>query len=146
MIAGPVSLCLFSSSNLTSSVETYHTGAGLADPVFVPTSTSRAFINGTNLQFDVDPYPFSLNANPGDTNYARWEPTTIASGYGPGSFFINGGEGIQVDTPEFGGWLVCEWYHGDNAPQLFQLISGFNTPGLCYPATCWTVNLIPEYI
>jgi len=131
-------------------IETYHTGAGLADPVFVPTPTSRAFLNDTNLQFDVNPYPFSLNAFPSDTNYARWEPTTITSGFGSGFFYDDGPNGIQVNNTEHDGWIVCEWYHDDNAPQLFQMIKGFDDVGLNpytdIPATCSRVLLIPQWI
>jgi len=129
-------------------VETYHTGAGMADPVFTsdPSSKARAFLNGTNLQFDVNPYPFSLNAFPSDDNYARWEPTTITSGFGTGYFVNNGPDGIQVDNEEHGGWIVCEWYHGVNAPQLFQLIKGFDDDAYDLPATCANVLLFPVYI
>lgn len=128
-------------------VETYHTGAGLADPVFVSSpGGSRAFLNDTNLQFDVDAYPFATNAFPGDTNYARWEPVTIASGYGSGGFVNNGPDGIENNNVEFGGWIVCEWYHGINAPQLFQLIKGFDTSPYDIPSSCARVLLFPDYI
>lgn len=131
-------------------VETYHTGAGLADPVFSPTPTSRAFLNGTNLQFDVDAYPFSMNAFPSDTNYGRWEPVTLSSGYGSGDFVNEASAGIQVNDPEADGWIVCEWNHGDNAPQLFQMIKGFDDVGLNpytdIPATCARVILFPQWI
>lgn len=127
------------------SLEAYHTGAGLADPVFTNGTGSPAFLNGTNLQFDVSPFPFSVNAEPGDTNYARWEPVTIASGYGSGGFLNNGSAGIVSDNPEFGGWLVCEWFHGINAPQLFQLIEGFDADPYVFPDTCSRVVLLPEF-
>ncbi|KAH8772219.1 hypothetical protein F5882DRAFT_410655 [Hyaloscypha sp. PMI_1271] len=131
-------------------IETYHTGAGQADPVFTPNATSRAFLNGTNLQFDVNLYPFSLNAFASDTSYSRWEPTTITAGYGSGSFYNDGPDGIQVDNSEHDGWIVCEWYHGDNAPQLFQMIKFFDNVGLNpftdIPATCSRVLLIPQWI
>jgi len=127
-------------------LETYHTGAGLADPVFTNTTVSPAFLNGTQLQFDVGgTYPFSAVASPGDTNYARWEFVIIEIGYGVGDFVIEGKEGIQVDSEEFGGWLVCEWWHAVNAPQLFQLITGFDTDPDDIPSTCSRALLIPEY-
>jgi hypothetical protein len=128
-------------------VETYHTGAGLADPVFVPSPNgSRAYLNDTNLQFDVSPYPFGTNASPGDTNYARWEPVTIAAGYGSGGFVNNGLDGIESNNEEFGGWIVCEWFHGIDAPQLFQLIKGFDTSPYIIPSSCARVLLFPDYI
>jgi len=127
-------------------LEAYHTGAGLADPVFAATPATPAFLNSTQLQFDQKTnivVPFSVTASVYDGNYARWEPVTISSGYGTAGF-VNTDEGIIIDSEEFAGWLVCEWYHSDNAPQLFQLINGFvgTDP---FPSTCSTVQLIPVY-
>jgi hypothetical protein len=130
-------------------VQAWHTGAGMADPVFVSDSPSRAFLNGTSLQFDVSPYAFGVDAVPSDDNYGRWEPVTISSGYGSGPWVNSGADGLQVDAEESDGWLVCEWYHGDNAPQLFQLIKGFDDVGTTVgdvPSTCGPVLLIPEWI
>ena len=148
-----------SSAYSQGAVEAYHTGAGLADPVFVPpypTETSsggsRAYLNSTNLQFDASPYPFSANGSPDDTNYARWEPATINAGYGSGGFEDQGeGKGIVQTNEEFDGWLICEWFHGDNLPQLFQLIKGFD--GLAdlgenagsFPCSCARGLLIASY-
>lgn len=126
-------------------LEAYHTGAGLADPVFTNGTGSRAFLNGTNLQFDVAAFPFAANAEPGDTNYARWEPVTIASGYGSGGFVNEQSAGIVSDNPEFDGWLVCEWFHDINAPQLFQMIKGFDVDPYVFPETCSRVVLLPQY-
>jgi len=128
-------------------VEEYHTGAGLADPVFVASpGGSPVYLNNTNLQFDVEAFPFSADASPGDTNYARWEPVTIGSGYGSGGFVDSGVDGIESTNEEFGGWIVCEWFHDINAPQLFQLISGFDTSPLDLPSSCANVQLFPEYL
>ena len=130
-------------------VEAWHTGAGEADPVFVSSTPSPAYLNGTNLQFDVSPYPFSANGLPSDTNYGRWEPVTITSGYGSGPWSNNGSFGLQVVAEESDGWLVCEWYHGANAPQLFQLIAGFDGVGAAahdVPSSCGPVLLIPKWI
>jgi len=126
--------------------EAYHTGAGQADPVFAATAATPAFLNDTQLQFAINSSvvtPFSVTASDYDGNYARWEPVTISSGYGT-TGFVNTDEGIIIDSEEFAGWLVCEWYHSDNAPQLFQLISGFvgTDP---FPSTCSTVKLIANY-
>ncbi|KAI9052594.1 hypothetical protein LZ554_003937 [Drepanopeziza brunnea f. sp. 'monogermtubi'] len=126
-------------------IEAYHTGAGLADPVFKVAGTP-AYLNNTQLQFDANAYPFSLVASAGDTNYARWEPTSIGISYGSTGFANAGSKGIIINSTEFGGWLVCEWFHGANLPQLFQLIKGFNAPGDVYPASCARVKLIPKWI
>jgi hypothetical protein len=128
-------------------VEAYHTGAGLADPVFVASPNgARAYLNNTNLQFDVYQFPFSADASPGDTNYARWEPVSISAGYGSGGFVNNRSSGIVSNNEEFGGWIVCEWFHGINLPQLFQLIKGFASEPADLPSSCANVHLFPEFI
>jgi len=127
-------------------VEAYHTGAGTADPVLAKNATTPAFLNGTNLQFDQSPYPFGVVASISDTNYARWEPVTISSGYGSGDFSNEASAGIRVTDEESDGWIICEWSHGDNAPQLFQLIKGFDDgPVVDLPATCARVVLLPQF-
>ncbi|TVY45193.1 hypothetical protein LOCC1_G004580 [Lachnellula occidentalis] len=128
------------------SLEAWHTGAGFADPVFVNGTGTPAFLNGTHLQFDQNPYAFSALGSPSDTNYARWEPVGIQSGYGTGAWKSNGSDGWVVDAEEFGGWLVCEWFHGINAPQLFQLISGFDAEPYTIPSSCARVLLFAVYI
>lgn len=127
------------------SLEAWHTGAGTADPVFVSGTGSPAFLNGTNLQFDVSQFAFSADGFPSDTNYARWEPVTIGSGYGSGGWVNNGSAGIVQDNEEFDGWLVCEWFHGTNAPQLFQMIKGFDGDAYVFPSSCSRVVLLPQY-
>jgi hypothetical protein len=127
-------------------VEAYHTGAGLADPVFTNGTGSRAFLNGTNLQFDVDPYPFSINAIPSDDNYARWENVGITSGFGSGTWENQGSAGLQVTEEEADGWVVCEWVHVFNAPQLFQMVKGFDAPAYEVPSSCARVLLFPLFI
>ncbi|TEY51371.1 hypothetical protein BOTCAL_0266g00030 [Botryotinia calthae] len=131
-------------------LEAWHTGAGMADPVFVDASNntgSRMYFNSSQLQFDVSPYPFSINAFPSDTNYARWEPVTITAGYGSGKFVNEGSAGFQVDEEEADGWVVCEWFHGLNAPQLFQMIKYFDAPSpYDVPSSCARVLLFPVWI
>jgi hypothetical protein len=126
-------------------VGAYHTGAGTADPVFASAAGSPAYLNGTNLQFDVSAFPFSANGFPSDTNYARWEPITISSGYGTGPWINDGPNGLQVDQEEHDGWIVCEWFHGVNAPQLFQMIKGFDTEPYTIPSSCARVLLFPVF-
>lgn len=128
------------------SLEAFHTGAGLADPVFTSGTGTPAFLNGTNLQFDANAFPFSTIGLPSDTNNARWEPITIAAGFGTGVWVNNGPDGIEIDNPEFGGWIVCEWFHDINAPQLFQLIEGFDTDPFDIPSSCARVLLFPVFI
>ncbi len=78
----------------------------------------------------------------------------IASGYGGGDWTIvddgYGGEELKAQDVESDGWLVCEWYHGDNLPQLFQLITGFDgstsAGGVgALPSSCARVSLGVEY-
>jgi hypothetical protein len=152
-MAGPVRRISFPTMRFHTNnptVETYHTGAGLADPVFVPGTGSPAFLNCTNLQFDVDQYPFAAVGTPADSNYARWEPVTITTGYGAGVWVDNGPDGIELDQEEFDGWIVCEWFHGYDAPQLFQMIQGFDSgPGYGpydIPSSCARVLLFPQFI
>jgi hypothetical protein len=39
---------------------------------------------------------------------------------------------------EHDGWIVCEWVHGFDAPQLFQMIKGFDS------GEGYTANDIPS--
>lgn len=62
---------------------------------------------------------------PNQEEYAAWEPVRINAGDGGTSmdgsgFFINA-TGFQwtsapgkngTESDEFGGWLVCDWWHG----------------------------------
>ncbi|TVY73476.1 hypothetical protein LSUE1_G007416 [Lachnellula suecica] len=128
-------------------LEAYHTGAGLADPTFTNETDARvpSFLNGTSLQFDVGDFPFSPNAYLGDSNYARWEPVTIGTGYSTGWVNNATAGGLVVQDEAFAGWIVCEWYHGVNAPQLFALITGYATDLDDIPSSCALVNLVPEF-
>jgi hypothetical protein len=113
-----------------------HTGAGLNDAVLYPNQTSgiKGFLNATsttqangkpfyNQLFDLGgdvPYGMSIKY---ESSYAAWEPVEINGGGGADGFFINS-TGLQWNSypgssfgNEFGGWLVCDWWHG--VPQLF---------------------------
>ncbi|OJJ46573.1 hypothetical protein ASPZODRAFT_132641 [Penicilliopsis zonata CBS 506.65] len=124
-------------------VEAYHTGAGLNDAVLTSSTATaaKAFLNETYLEFDLGT-PFSWSFSMGaDTNYAAWEFVEINAGYGTTGFSLND-TGVQWSEADgFGGWLVCDWWHG--APQLFWLYR-FISPTL--PSSCSTVDLVPEYI
>lgn len=121
----------------------YHTGAGLNDAVLSPDvgTASPAFLNGTNVQFDLDtPFPWGLYMLP-QNNYGAWEPVQINTGYGSNDFSI-GNDGLQWSEPQgFGGWLVCDWYH--NAPQLFYLYK-YLQPTI--PSSCSKVQVVVEPI
>jgi len=127
-------------------LEAYHTGAATADPVFVNGTGSLAFLNGTNLQFDVSPYAFSMNGVPGVTNYARWEDIWIEVGYSNVNWTLDESDGSKILSQENGGWIVCEWYHDINAPQLFQLMNGYDDDASDIPSSCAQVLLVPEFI
>ena len=114
-----------------------HTGAGLNDAVFYPNRTSaiKGFLNATNTtqssgepynrqEFDLgNDFPWGLAV--ADVNfYSAWEPVRINAGSSEDGFFINS-NGLQwnqdpsnpASNSSFGGWLVCDWWHG--VPQLF---------------------------
>ena len=114
-----------------------HTGAGLNDAVFYTNKSYaiKGFQNATNLttsngslfqyqEFDLgNAFPYGLSIS--DVNfYAAWEPVRINVGYGDPGFTMNQ-TGLQWNSQPssseapsgFGGWLVCDWWHGK--PQLF---------------------------
>ncbi|KAJ0422621.1 hypothetical protein BJY00DRAFT_71391 [Aspergillus carlsbadensis] len=119
----------------------YHTGAGLNDAVLTPDvgTASKAFMNGTNVQFDFNSnFPWGLYPI-GVTNYAAWQFVELNVGYGAGDFSVNS-TGLQWSEQKgFGGWLVCDWYH--NAPQLFYIYRYYTAE---YPASCSRVKLLTE--
>ncbi|KKK18533.1 hypothetical protein P175DRAFT_0502430 [Aspergillus ochraceoroseus IBT 24754] len=119
----------------------FHTGAGFNDAVLTPSvdTASKAFLNGTQVQFQYGTtFPWGLQPV-GNTNYAAWEPVEINVGYGQSGFFFNS-TGLQWSEQfGFGGWLVCDWYH--NAPQLFYV---YRYEVAHYPASCSEVNVLPE--
>jgi len=115
-----------------------HTGAGLNDAVLYSNKSYaiKGFENATNItQSNGEPYfnqlfdlggafPYDMFVQ--DVNfYAAWEPVRIDAGSGSGGWFMNS-SGLQLNTyptgpagsNQFGGWLVCDWWHG--VPQLFQ--------------------------
>ncbi|GAB7337885.1 hypothetical protein MBLNU457_4276t1 [Dothideomycetes sp. NU457] len=153
--------CAFDGLYLTS----YHTGAGISDATFTPhlNVSASAFLNETSslgpaqaatatypLNFDLGTtYPWTAevaNAN----NYAAWEPVRIEAGgiaNNFGAFYIND-TGLQwasspkdMSYDQFGGWLVCDWWHGK--PQLFARLAYYNVSTLSSCADIW---LVPEYI
>ncbi|KAH8703451.1 hypothetical protein BGW36DRAFT_369363 [Talaromyces proteolyticus] len=123
-------------------VESYHTGAGLADPVLT-TSTANAgkfYLNNTYLQQDIGQefsYGFELG---GATNYAGWEFVEVNAGQGVPGFVVQNGN-IVWNSTESTGWLACDWWHG--APQLFWSVAYEN---FTRPISCSTVSLTQEFI
>ncbi|EAW13414.1 uncharacterized protein ACLA_054610 [Aspergillus clavatus NRRL 1] len=124
-------------------VYAYHTGAGFNDAVLTPDvkSASKASLNGTYVQFDLNtPFPWGMYT-PGVTNYAQWAQVGINTGYGDEDFSINQ-DGLQWSEEKgFGGWLVCDWYHG--APQLFYIYRYYEP---VIPSSCDAVKLQVEYL
>ncbi|KAK0983102.1 hypothetical protein LTR91_011334 [Friedmanniomyces endolithicus] len=152
----------------------YHTGAGENDAVFdaaLTNSSAKGFLapvtnptvpNNNFQQFDLgtQPYPWTMIMAEAVNFYAAWQPVRINVGGGSTSsdygietgFFINstglqwtsspGNAGAAQD--EFGGWLVCNWWHED--PQLFFRNIYYNTPELFTPCSCADVYLMPEYV
>ncbi|THV92057.1 hypothetical protein D6D25_09531 [Aureobasidium pullulans] len=138
-----------------------HTGAGLNDAVLYTNQSSgiKGFMNATNITqpngqpyfnqlFDLSgSFPWGLII--ADVNfYSAWEPVRINAGDGQPSFFFNS-SGLQwtenpsvpADQNAFGGWLVCDWWHG--VPQLFAKWSYYHYEN---PSSCADVNLLPIYI
>jgi len=148
-------------------VISYHTGAGLGDATLVRNASTAAagFLNATNTstaeapnyvqEFDLGTqFPWSMNLAVADTAYSGWQPVRIDAGAGGSSrgigegFFLNS-TGLQWNSAPgadsardaFGGWIVCDWWHG--VPQLFFRLSSYDLP---LPASCADIYLRPEYI
>lgn len=117
-----------------------------------------------------------MNLALADTAYSGWQPVRIDAGAGGSSrgdgegFFINS-TGLQWNSSPggdpaldaFGGWIVCDWWHGkpgirtfsfdrlmltlsflqSGVPQLFFRLAYYDLP---LPASCADVYLRPEYI
>ncbi|KAI5257500.1 hypothetical protein E4T42_01074 [Aureobasidium subglaciale] len=138
-----------------------HTGAGLNDAVLYTNKSSgiKGFANDTNItQSNGKPYfnqlfdlggAFPYDLYIADVNfYAAWEPVRINAGTGAGGFFFNSSglqwdesPGSKVGQNSFGGWLVCDWWHG--VPQLFSKWSYYHLEN---PSSCADINLIPRYV
>ncbi|KAI9718145.1 MAG: hypothetical protein M1828_006843 [Chrysothrix sp. TS-e1954] len=143
-------------------IQPYHTGAGLNDVVLSPqeNATFPGFLNGTQQQFHLpaeDGYPWSLELNT-LVEYTGWSPAVINIGDGNsyGAFYLSQAGELLYNTAgtlanprenattdnEFGGWLVCDWWHG--VAELFWLNAFFDR-GLALPRSCAYVNLLAEY-
>lgn len=151
-------------------VYAYHTGAGLNDAVLSANAddASKAFVNGTNVQFDLGtPFPWGVNMV-GATNYggksplypdcafgilrglricanggerAAWQGVQINTGYGTSGFELDNAHLKWSEKNGFGGWLVCDWVH--NAPQLFYLYEPMKAD---VPSSCSEVELQAVYL
>lgn len=145
----------------------YHVGAGQSDVVFSDEpplgNASLAFTNVTangttysNQLFDLgNDFPWGLVMVPIEQFYSAWQPVELNAGatgsrYDVTGFFINetglqwtsSPEQVGTENDQFGGWLICDWWHG--APQLFFRISYYS--GYEAPASCADVYLMPQYI
>lgn len=146
----------------------YHTGAGLNDVTFTTQEkgANKGFLEKTNVTgkddrpfysalFDLgSDFSYDLVMDEYDTMYAGWQPVRLNAGTGGSGtevsgFFINS-TGLQwTSTPEkpgssddaFGGWLVCDWWHG--VPQLFFRLRYDHIPETL---GCADVKLEPVYI
>ena len=67
-----------------------------------------------------------------------WEFVSINAGYATSGLFINGTQLQWTAYDSFGGWLVCDWWHG--IPQLFWKVDYLNYP----VSSCAAVELITE--
>jgi len=124
-------------------LESYHTIADHADPVFTNGTGTPAFLNGTNLQLDNSPFPSAMDVID-ELNNARWGPVSIGAGFGDTVWSFEGSDGFQVEGGD--GWLVCEWFHDINAPQLFWMNAGLDPQPYNIPSSCARVIMLPEYI
>ncbi|KAL1306138.1 hypothetical protein AAFC00_004250 [Neodothiora populina] len=136
------------------SLGTTHTGAALNDAVLYPSTSDpiKGFTNATNIalpdggfyqhqEFDLGgDFPWGLSVQPANS-YSAWAPVRINVGQGDAAFYLNE-TGLQYSAPTtFGGWIVCDWWHG--VPQLFAKLSHFD---LELPSSCVDVYLKPTYI
>ncbi|KAF2164909.1 hypothetical protein M409DRAFT_24812 [Zasmidium cellare ATCC 36951] len=152
-------------------LQSYHTGAGISDVSLTTNATAgiKGFLKITNITtpdsydghvynqvFDLgNEFPWGLVMVPYDTFYTQWQPVEInagavGSGYTVSGFFINetglqwtsspGAIGSASDS--FGGWFVCDWWHG--TLQLFFRL--YPSRRGVTPCSCADVYLVPEYI
>ncbi|RMX88652.1 hypothetical protein D0869_01466 [Hortaea werneckii] len=137
----------------------YHTGAGLGDATFIEERTAAAAKGfwSRSMAFNLgNAFPWQMIMAQNVNFYADWQPVRINAGLGTSSFGTTSGfyindTGLQWSSSPgsslsslnaFGGWLVCEWWHG--VPQLFfRKIYDIDTPA---PCSCADVYLKPVYI
>jgi len=124
----------------------YHTGAGLGDAAFNKSSQykEKAYFSGTNLTFNLGttfPWGLELAYEP----YTTFSPVTINVGVGQPGFSLDKNHHIvynnalQLGVGDFGGWLVCKWWH-DNTPQLFWTANYVKNAK--YPSNCGKIDLV----
>jgi hypothetical protein len=103
-------------------------------------------LNVTQLQFDVAGFSFCCPRFSLQRKLCRREPATIEIGFGDGTWIIDGAGHLAIAEDEHDGWIVCEWYHDVNAPQLFQTIRPYDQEPLIIPFSCSTAVLELAYI
>ncbi|KAF2085766.1 hypothetical protein K490DRAFT_67362 [Saccharata proteae CBS 121410] len=125
----------------------YHTGAAENDAVLYPGTEYciKGFLNATQAsgesyqEFDLGnywPYGLGLAYEP----YAAWAPVRINAGQGDVGM-VMAPEGLISNATEFGGWMVCDWWHGD--VQLFWRNKFEASGSLAVPQSCAEVFLVP---
>lgn len=100
-------------------------------------------------------FPWGLVMVPYETFYAQWQPVEVnagasGNGFTVSGFFINetglqwtsSPSAIGTSSDSFGGWLVCDWWHG--TLQLFFRLPSYGTKST--PSSCADVELVPEYV
>lgn len=72
-----------------------------------------------------------------------WQSAQINAGYADptnSAFYLNATTGLQSSVDNFGGWRVCDWWHGDT--QLFWIVKYYAVPA---PGSCSDVDLVADY-
>ncbi|CZT17457.1 uncharacterized protein RCC_03291 [Ramularia collo-cygni] len=128
----------------------------LANPVYGHSSATY------NQQFDLFGYGYQLEVDFSQVPYSQWQPVRINAGThgnetgnsGFHTFLTRDTETLVWDSePQnsesadksgqlFGGWIVCDWWHG--VPQLFVKL--YQDTKITLPDTCAEVDLVMEKI
>ena len=89
-------------------VSTQHTGGGVNAAILSPSleKASKAFLNGTYQQFDLNGAAFPWGFTMGHEEYAGWAEVGIDAGLSDeGKGFLFSETGLQREGKGFGGWI-----------------------------------------